>query len=154
MSAARDIFMSRSALASKWERYNEALGPGGVAVLGAGRELPDPTGAAEAVEEARRLGAGQLADRQAQDVMVEEGESGVGFFQGVQGIGFGVGDMLEEAADVAGRQVAGVAFAVEQDQAARPVGVALAGAVLAEARLRNLLDEVEEARRLRRVHGR
>jgi hypothetical protein len=96
---------------------NEAFGPGGVAVLGAGRELAHATGPPEPVEEAGRLGAGQLADRQAQDVMVEEGESGVGFFERVQGIFFGVGDVFEEAADVARGKVAGVAFVVEQDQA-------------------------------------
>ena len=46
-----------------------------------------------------------------------------------------------------------MAFAVEQDQEARPVGAALAGAVLTEARQRDLADEVEQARGLRSGRG-
>jgi hypothetical protein len=141
--------MSRSALASKWERYNEALGPGGVAVLGAGRELADATGPAEAVQQAGRLGEGERADVQAQDVPVQERQRRVRLLQAAEGVFFGLTDVFEEAADVAGREVAGVALAVKQDEAERPVGVAFAGSVLAEARPRDLADEVEQAGRLR-----
>ncbi len=58
-------------------------------------------------------------------------------------------DVLQEAADIAGRKVAGMPLAVEEDQAARPLGVALAGTVLPEARQRHLADEVEQSGRLR-----
>ncbi len=42
-----------------------------------------------------------------------------------------------------------VTFLVEQDEAARPRGVALAGPFLAETRLRHLADQIEEPRRRR-----
>jgi hypothetical protein len=122
----------------------EALGPRGVTGFGAGRQLAHPAGPAEAVEQARRVGEGQVADGQTEDLMVEEGEGRVRFVEAVQGIRFGLGDVLQEAADVAGLEVAGVALVVEQDQAQRPVGEAFPGPVLAEVRLRDLADEVEE----------
>jgi hypothetical protein len=53
--------------------------------------------------------------------------------QAGEGILLGLGDVFEEAADVAGGQVTRVALAVEQDEAARPVGVPFAGALLAVA---------------------
>ena len=62
----------------------------------------------------------------------------------------GLGEVPKGSADVAGRKVAGVAFAVEEDQATRPVSVALAGAILAEACPGDLADEVEQPWRLRR----
>jgi hypothetical protein len=43
-----------------------------------------------------------------------------------------------------------VLFVVKEDEAARPVGVAVGGAVLAEVVAGDLADEVEEARRLGR----
>lgn len=82
-------------------------------------------GAAEAVEQPRRLGEGQFQGGQAEHVVVEEGERGVGLFQAVQGVRFGLADVVEGAADVAGREVARVALVVEEDQAAGPVGEAL-----------------------------
>ena len=60
------------------------------------------TSTAEAVKQAGWFGTGQLADRQAQDIVVEEAKDIVGFFQAVQGILFGVGDEFEEPADLAG----------------------------------------------------
>jgi hypothetical protein len=57
-------------------------------------------------------------DHDAEHVVVEEGERGVGLFEDVQGILLGLGDLLEEAAHVAGREVPRVAFAVEQDESA------------------------------------
>jgi hypothetical protein len=132
----------------------EALDPVGVTVSGAGREMADTAGATVAVEQARRVGEGQLEGGPSQDVVVEESERGVGLFQAVEGIGLGLGDVGEEAADVAGGQVARVALVGEEDEAAGPVGEALAGPVLAEARLRHLTDEVEQFRRLGRGPGR
>jgi hypothetical protein len=129
---------------------DEAFGPGGVAVLGAGGEVADATGAAEAVEQTRRLGKGQLADSEAEDVVVEEGQGGVGFFQAIQRRLFGVGDVFEEAAHGAQVEVAGMAFVVEEDEAAGPVGVALGGAVLAQARVGDLTNDLKQARRLGR----
>jgi hypothetical protein len=92
---------------------DEALGPHGVAILGARRELAYAAGPAEAVQQAGRFRAGQVADRQAQDVVIEEGKGRVGFLQLIQGLRFGLGHMLQEAEDVARRKVAGVADVVE-----------------------------------------
>lgn len=39
-------------------KADETFGPRGVAVLGAGRELVDPTGPSQAIEQARRVGEG------------------------------------------------------------------------------------------------
>ena len=129
---------------------DEAFGPGGVAVLGAGRELADATGPAEAVEQTGRLGAREVADIQAEDVVVEEGEGGGGLFQAGQRVFLSVGDVFEEAADVTGRKVAGVAFGVEKDEAACPGSEAIPRTVLAEAGPRDLANEVQEPRRLGR----
>jgi hypothetical protein len=65
-----------------------------------------------------------------------------------QGILLGLGDVLQEAADVAGREVAGVTFVVKEDQTTRPVGGALTGTVLPEACQGHLADQVEQTRRL------
>jgi hypothetical protein len=71
-------------------------------------------------------------------------------FQAVQGVLLGLADVFEEAAHIGGRQFPGMAFVVEEDEAARPVGEAFAGAVLAEACAGDLTDQVEQARCLRR----
>ena len=89
---------------------DELLDPVGVGVRGAGRVMAKDAGAAQAVEQARRLGQGQIADVDAEDMLVEEGESGVGFVQTGQRVFFGVGDVVEESPDVVEREVAGVAF--------------------------------------------
>jgi hypothetical protein len=115
--------------------------------------LADATGPAKAIEQAGRLGARQFADGQAEDIVVEEGEGSLGFFQGVERVLFRLGDVFEEAADISGRKVPGVAFGVEQDQAACPASVAFPGTVLGKARPRDLADEVEEPRRLIRSTG-
>ena len=60
-----------------------------------------------------------------------------------------IGDVFEESADVAETEVARMAFVVKEDQAARPVGAAITGAVLTEALPGHLADEVEKARRRR-----
>ena len=83
-------------------KADEAFRPVGITVFGAWRVLADATGAAESVEQAWRFGAGQFAHRQGENVVVEKGQGGVGFFQRVQGILFGLGDVFEEAADIAG----------------------------------------------------
>jgi hypothetical protein len=70
-----------------------------------------------------------------------------------EGLLFGLGDVLQDAADVAGRQAAGVAFVVEQHQPAGPMLIACSGAILTEARARDLADEVEEPKRRRRGHS-
>jgi hypothetical protein len=81
---------------------DEPLGPVGVAVLGARREQANTAGAAEAIEQSRRIGKGQLAHVEGEDVMEEEGEGGVGFFKTVQRVFFGLRDVFEELADIAG----------------------------------------------------
>jgi hypothetical protein len=68
--------------------------------------LADAAGPAEAVEQARRLGERQLHAGQAEHLVVEEGERRVSLFQAGQGARLGLGDVREEAADVARRQVA------------------------------------------------
>src|SRR5262249_32032012 len=45
----------------------------------------------EAIEQAWRLGTGQFADGQAENIMVKKGPSRVRLFQAVEGILFGVG---------------------------------------------------------------
>ena len=87
------------------------------------------------------------------DVAVEEGESGVSFFQAGEGILLRLGDVLEEASDITGLEVVRMALVVKENQTARPVGMAFAGAVLAEAVESDLADEVEQARRLGRCQG-
>jgi len=83
--------------------------------LRCGGERADATGATEAVEQARGIGKGQLADGQAEDVVVEEGQRGVGRFEAVH---FRLGDVFEESADVPEGEVAGMALVVEEDQSA------------------------------------
>jgi len=130
---------------------DETLRPHGIAVLGVGRKLADATGPAQAVEQAGRVGEGEFANIQAEHVVVEEGQGRVGLFQAGQGVLFGVRDMLEEAANIGGEEVAGVAFVVEEDEAVRPVGVAFPRPRLAETLEGDLSNEVEETGRLRRV---
>jgi hypothetical protein len=91
----------------------EAPGPLGVTGFGVGRELAHPAGPAEAVEQARRVGPGQLADGQTEDLVIEEGRGRMCFFEAVQGIRFGLGDVPQGAANVAGLEVAGGAFVVD-----------------------------------------
>lgn len=81
--------------------------------------------------------------------MVEEGEGRVSFVQAGQRVFFGVGDVFEKSADVAGGKIARVAFVVKEHETERPVGAAFAGAVLTEALARHVADEVEQARRRR-----
>jgi hypothetical protein len=127
---------------------DEALGPGDLALFGARGELADTAGPTEAVEPARRRGETELANVQEEDIAVEERESGVGLFQAGQRALFCLGDMFEEAGDVGGRQVAWVAFVVEEDEVPSPVDAAFSRPLLAESRRRDVSDEVEEARRL------
>ena len=102
----------------------------------------------EAIEQAWRLGTGQFADGQAENIMVKKGPSRVRLFQAVEGILFRVGNVLfEESAHVARRQLAWVAFVVKENEATRPVGVALPRPVLAKTCLRDLPDEIEASRR-------
>jgi hypothetical protein len=147
-----DFRRSQCAGVAQAVKTNEAFGPVRVTILGARRELADATGATEAVEQARRVREGQVAQVQTQNLVKEEGEPRVGFFQTEQGILLGLGNVLQEAAHVTVRKVAGVPFIVEENQAARPVGAAFAGTVLAEACSGHLADEVEQ-RRLRRCRG-
>jgi hypothetical protein len=99
------------------------------------------------------LGEGQFAKVQAEYVVVEEGEGGVGCFQAAQRLLFGLGDVLQEAAEVAEVAVARMAFVVEQNQAACPVGAVFSRSIVAEACLRHLADEVEETRGGRSSRG-
>ena len=79
--------------------------------------------------------------------MVKKGQRRVCLFEAVEGIFLGVGDVFEESAHVAGRQLAWMAFVVKENEPASPVGLAFRGSVLAKACERDLADEIEEARR-------
>ncbi len=150
---ALDLRGSQGGGVAQAVKADVALGPVGIAVFGARRELADAASAAEAVEQPRRLGEGQVADVESKDVAVEEGEGGMGLFETGEGILFGSGDVFEEAADVAGQEVARVAFAVEEDEAARPGHEAFGGSLLSQAFQRDLANEIEEARGLGRRTG-
>jgi hypothetical protein len=128
-------------------KADKASGPLDITVFGTAGVLTNAASVAESVEQAGRLGARQFADRQAENVLVEKGKGRVSLFQGVQGVLFGVGDVFEESADVAGRQVAGMAFVVKENETACPVRVAFCRPLLAEARAGDLADEIEESRR-------
>jgi hypothetical protein len=78
----------------------------------------------------------------------------VSLLQTIKGLLFGLGDVFEEPADLTGRQVAGMTLVVKQRQTACPDGVTFGGSVLAEACVRLLADEVEQARGLGRSRGR
>src|SRR5262249_8762953 len=97
---------------------------------------PDSTVAA--VAQARQVGEGELAEVQAEDVVVAEGEGGGGFRQAVPRTRCSLGDVLPAAADAAG-----VAWVVAQDPAACSVGGAFPRSLRAEARRRDVPDEVE-----------
>ncbi len=71
-----------------------------------------------------------------------------------------MGDVVEEAADIGSGEVARMAFVVEKDESARPVGEALARAVLAEVLPGGEAELIQQARRWgeevgsgRRGHG-
>jgi hypothetical protein len=112
--------------------------------------VADAAGPAEPVQQAWRIREGEFADVQAEDILIKECQGGMGFLQAGQGILFGLGNVLQEAAYVPGGKIAGVALVVEQHQAARPVGTAVPRAGLAEAGLSHLPDEVEQTGRLGR----
>lgn len=77
----------------------------------------------------------------------------MGLLDAAKGVLLGVGDVLKEAGDVGGLEVARVALVVKEDEPVGPVGVALGGAVLAEPGEGDLADEVEQARGLGRGGG-
>ena len=87
----------------------------------------------------------ECAHVHAEQILIKEGQGSMSLLQAGERVFFRLGDVLQEAADVAGRKLAGVPFVVEQDQAARPIGTAVAWAGLAEAGLSDLPDEVEQA---------
>jgi hypothetical protein len=127
-------------------KADKACHPFGKAVFGAWRVLAHPASMSQAIEQARRFGEGQLADSQAEHVLLKKGQRRVRLFEAVEGIFLGVGDVFEESAHVAGRQLAWMAFIVKENEPASPVGVAFCGSVLVKACERDLADEVEEAR--------
>jgi hypothetical protein len=59
----------------------EPFRPGDVAALGLGRVVPYAQRMSEAVAQPRRLGTGYVAERQVQEIMVEESECFVGLLQ-------------------------------------------------------------------------
>jgi hypothetical protein len=115
--------------------------------------VADPTGPAQAVQQARRVGEREFAKIQAEDPAIKEGQGGMRLLQAGQRVVFRLGDALEEAAHVAGRKLAGVPLVIKQHHAARPLRTAAPRAGLAEPGLGHLADEVEKATRLGRGNG-
>ena len=72
----------------------------------------------------------------------------MGFVDAVQRLLFGVGDLFEKAVHVAGGEIARAAFVVKEDEAARPVGEAIALAVRTEVLPGDVAKEIEQARRV------
>jgi hypothetical protein len=58
--------------------------------------------AAQPIEEPRRLGKGQLARQQVQEVVVQKRQGLTGVFEAAQRVLLGLTDVCQEAADVAG----------------------------------------------------
>ncbi len=84
--------------------------------------MADTQHLADLAEQARRRGQRQLAEVEVQHFAVEEIESVAAGGEGAERVAVGLGDGLEELTDLRQAQVAGVAFAVEEDEAAAPVG--------------------------------
>jgi hypothetical protein len=131
-------------------KTDKARRPLHITIFSARRVLTHATSTANTVEQARRFGTGQFADGQAQNVVVEKREGGVSLFQTVQRILFRLGNVFEETPDLAGRQIAGMAFVEKEDQPFRPESVAFTWPLLAKARPRKLTNKIEESRRIRR----
>jgi len=84
--------------------------------------MADAEDLVDLVEQARRPGQRQLAEVEVEDFAVEEIEGVPAGGEGPDGIWFGLGDGLEELTDLGQAQLARVTLAVEQDEAAVPVG--------------------------------
>ena len=125
-----------------------------VTFLGAPGGVADTQDLTHLVEQAGWPGQRQFAEVQVQHLVVEKGKRVTAGGEGPNRIFFGLGNGFQELADLGEAQVARMSLAVEQDQAARPVSVAFAGTILAEARPRDLAYQVEKPRGLRRSRDR
>jgi hypothetical protein len=106
-------------------------------------------GTAEAIEQARRLGIGQFVQDDSQEIRVEKSKRLASLLDSTERVFFGLGKVLEESPDVGEHKLAGVALSVKEDEAARPVHVALGGFRPAKMGKGGPIALVEEARRLR-----
>ena len=111
---------------------DEPAGPVGVAVLGPAGVVADAQHLTDLVEQAWRPWAREFAEIDAEDLAVEKLQGLPGGFDGHQGRRLGLGDVLQEAADLGPRQFARVALAVKEDVAPRPGHVALGDLRLGE----------------------
>jgi hypothetical protein len=84
-----------------------------------------------------------------QDLLIKEQQREERLLLGAGGDVLVDRQVSEERFDLGRSHVAGVALVVEEDEGARPAGVAFPGPVLAEALAGDLANEVEEARGLR-----
>jgi hypothetical protein len=125
-----------------------------VALLGSRRVVADAQSTPHPIEEARGLGKGQLAQIDMQEALIEEVQSLARLFEGSERIGFGLGEVFEEAADLEQTQFAGMAFVVKEDEAAGPITDALTGLGPAEVDEGGLTKLVEQARGLGYSAGR
>jgi hypothetical protein len=120
--------------------------PLGVTVLGSRGVMAYPASPAKAVEQVGRLRKRQLARVDVHDTAVEEVEGLASLFELADGVFFGLGDEFEEPGDLRAAEVARVAFAVEEDEAEGPVGVADAGLGAVEMGESEITELVEQRR--------
>ncbi len=146
LKANKGIFVTNTGFSESAVQFANAEGIALAIIKREDRELK-PGVISDAIARARR------AWIQAQNLVVQEGERSVGFFQTGQSILLGLGNVLQEAAHITVRKVARMPFGVEENQTARPVGEAFAGTVLAEARSGGLADEVEKGQLGRQRSG-
>lgn len=110
-----------------------------------GESGADAPGLPQPLQPPRRLGKGPLAARPAQGRVLLEGEGLGGLCQAAPWVFFGLGEVLEEAADVGVSQVTRVSLAVAEHEPSDPVGVALAGLGWSEGGEGCLADLIQQA---------
>jgi hypothetical protein len=116
--------------------------------------MADPGHLPDLVEQAGRRRQGNVAEVDAENVAVEEGQGGVDLFEAAEGVGPGGGDVAKEATDVGGRQVARVPLVVVEDGAACPVGVTFDDRLRMARLPGGLAQRIQQAGRLGRLVGR
>src|SRR5262249_39528135 len=129
-------------------KADETLCPLDVASLGARRVVANAQCPPQPVEQARRLGKGQFAQIDPQQPLVEERQRFAGFFETAKRIFLRLGEMIEKTSHVGKAKFAWMADAMKEDEAACPVGEALAGLRPAEVGQRGLTELIEQTRRL------
>jgi hypothetical protein len=107
--------------------------------------VPDPHGAAEPVEQPGRFREWQLAETAVEQLSVKELKRLARLLDAGQWVLLTLGEVLEELTNRVEAKLARVAFAVEQNVAANPVGVALTGFRATEAGAGELAELIEQS---------